>query len=46
MWCNGIGNGGGENRLTVSKASAVLDTGIRPKDSAFQQSNGYGIYYG
>jgi hypothetical protein len=41
-----IGNGGGESRLTVSKASVVVDTGIRPKDSALQQCNGYGIYYG
>ncbi|SAM03582.1 hypothetical protein [Absidia glauca] len=23
-----------------------MDTGIRPEESAFQQCNGYGIYYG
>ncbi|SAM05736.1 hypothetical protein [Absidia glauca] len=46
MWCNGVGNGGEESRQTVSKASAGMDTGIRPKDSALQQYSGYGIYYG
>jgi hypothetical protein len=37
MQCNGVGNGGGDSKLMVSKASVVMDTGIRPKDSTFQQ---------
>jgi hypothetical protein len=46
VYCSGVVNGGGENILTVSKASVVMDTGVRPKDSAPQQCNDYGIYYG
>jgi hypothetical protein len=35
-----------ESRVTVSKSSAVMDTGIKPNDSAFHHCDGYGIYYG
>ncbi|SAM05144.1 hypothetical protein [Absidia glauca] len=39
----------GEEKLTEFKnavTSVVMNTGIRPKDSALQQCNGYGIYNG
>jgi hypothetical protein len=44
--CNNQGDGGGERRLAAPKVSAVIEARIRQKDSALQQCNGYGIYYG
>jgi hypothetical protein len=46
MWCNGVGKGGQVITPTVAKASVEMEAGIRPKNDALHQGNGFGIYYG